>query len=105
MSTVTLELTDTSANENLTKKIPTNSTSDDSEDESIESDIINRKNPSSKFDLFIKYYIQQVKLVFKSIIPDLRSFKYWQIIVLILYATFNVVFSILVKRPILFIFI
>jgi hypothetical protein len=105
MSTVTLELTDTSANENLTKKIPTNSTSDDSEDESIESDIINRKNPSSKFGLFIKYYIQQVKLVFKSIIPDLRSFKYWQIIVLILYATFNVVFSILVKRPILFIFI
>jgi hypothetical protein len=105
MSTVTLELTDASANENLTNKIPTNSTSDDSEDESIESDIINRKNSSSKFGLFIKYYIQQLKLVFKSIIPDLRSFKYWQIIVLILYATFNVVFSILVKRPILFIFI
>jgi len=97
MSNTTLELTDASGNEILTNKKPRNSLSDDSEDESIESTIINKENTSSKLYLFIKRYLKQLKLVFQSIIPDLKSFKYWQIIILILYATFNVVFSILVN--------
>jgi hypothetical protein len=95
MSNITLVLTDTSGNENFTNKTPrTTSLSDDSDEESIE----NHKNTSSKLYLFLKHYIKQLKLVCQSIIPDFQSFKNWQIIILILYATFNVIFSILVNQ-------
>jgi hypothetical protein len=50
-----------------------------------------------KLKLFYTRYLKFLKLVFKSIIPDLKSFKCWQVIILILFATFNVVFSILVN--------
>jgi len=96
MSNTTLELTDTSGNDIFTNKNSTNSLSDDSDDDSIES------NFSSKLFLFIENYVKQLILVFQSIIPDLRSFEYWQILILILYATFNVVFSILVNISFLF---
>ncbi|CAF1264047.1 unnamed protein product [Rotaria sordida] len=96
MNTTKLELTNPNKKEILTKSIPINSISDDSEDESIESNIVNQeKQQSSILYLFIKRYIQQLKLVFQSIISDLKDFKYWQIIIFILFATFNVVFSIL----------
>ncbi|CAF3656435.1 unnamed protein product [Adineta steineri] len=55
----------------------------------------NTKSCLFKLNLFIKRYIKFLKLVFKSILPDLKSFKCWQAIILILFATFNVVFSIL----------
>ena len=98
MSTATLELTDTSGNDAFTNKKILVSTSDDSENESIEKFIINKENHASKLYLFIKLYIKQFKNVFQSILPDLKTFKYWQIIILILYATFNVTFSILVNQ-------
>jgi hypothetical protein len=104
MSNTTLELTDTSGNDILTNKNPTNSLSDDSEYESIESNIINKENTSSKLRLFIKNYIKQFILVFQSIIPDLKSFKWWQLIILIIYATFNAIFSILVNIYLIFIY-
>ena len=56
----------------------------------------------SKIRLFLRRYFQQVNLVFQSILPDFRSFKFWQIIILILYATFNVTFTIVVSRSIFF---
>ena len=56
-----------------------------------------QKSCSFKLRLFYKRYINFLKHVFQSIIPDLKSFKYWQIVILILFATFNVVFSILVN--------
>jgi hypothetical protein len=68
---------------------------DSSEDDGIEN--INRKSCSLKIKLFCKQYLRLLKLVFTSIIPDLKSFKYWQIAILILFATFNVVFSVLVR--------
>jgi hypothetical protein len=46
-----------------------------------------------KIDLFYK----QIQLVIRSILPDLKSLKSWQIIALIFYAIFNVIFSILVE--------
>ncbi|CAF2756548.1 unnamed protein product [Rotaria sp. Silwood2] len=95
MNTTKLELTKTNKNEILTKYIPTNSTLDDSEEESIESNIVNGENQSSVLYLFIKRYMQQLKLVFQSIIPDIKDFKYWQILIFTLFAAFNVVFSIL----------
>ncbi|CAF0850271.1 unnamed protein product [Rotaria sp. Silwood1] len=95
MNSTKLKLTHTSRNEILTKQIPINSTSDNSEDESIESNIVNKDKRSSILYLFIKRYIQQLKLVFQSIIPDLKDLKYWQIIIFTLFAAFNVVFSIL----------
>jgi nicotinamide mononucleotide transporter PnuC len=56
-----------------------------------------RKSCLFKLKIFYKRYLNFLKLVFKSIIPDLKSFKCWQVIILILFATFNVVFSILVN--------
>jgi len=53
---------------------------------------------STKLYVFLKRYLKQCQLVLKSIIPDLKSFKAWQLIVLVLYATFNMTFSILVNR-------
>jgi hypothetical protein len=49
-----------------------------------------------KFKQFYKQYRALLILVCKSIVPDLRSFHYWQMCILILFATFNVIFSILV---------
>lgn len=54
-----------------------------------------RKSPFFKINLFIKNYFKTLKLVFKSIIPDLKSFKWWQALILLLFATFMVVFSVL----------
>ncbi len=56
----------------------------------------NNKSALFKLNLFCKYYIKQLKLVFKSIIPDLKSFKWWQALILIFFAAFMVVFSVLV---------
>ncbi|CAF1161572.1 unnamed protein product [Adineta steineri] len=94
MSVTTLELTDTSTNELLTNKNPPISTSDDSEDETVGNHTIRRRNRLSKLKEFIQCYIKQLKFVFQSIIPDLQSFQRWKIIVLILYATFSVTFTI-----------
>jgi hypothetical protein len=93
MSNTTLELTDVSGNEIITKKT---SLSDESEEESMENHLVQQETTSSKLYLFIKRYLKQFKLIFQSIIPDLKSFQYWQIIILILYATFNLIFSVLV---------
>ena len=99
MSTATSELTDTSGNDLFPKSTPIKNLTDNSENESFEINVKKSKeNCLSKLYLFLKRYIKQLKLVFQSIIPDLKSFKKWQIIILILYATFNVVFSILVKK-------
>jgi hypothetical protein len=95
MSNTTLELTDVSGNEIITKK---NSLSDESEEESMENRLVQQETTSSKLYLFIKRYLKQFKLIFQSIIPDLKSFQYWQIIILILYATFNLIFSVLVNE-------
>ncbi|CAF1237515.1 unnamed protein product [Adineta steineri] len=94
MSVTTLELTDTSTNELLTNKNPPISTSDDSEDETVGNHIIRRRNRLSKLKEFIQRYIKQLKFVFQSVIPDLKSFQKWKIIILILYATFSVIFTI-----------
>jgi hypothetical protein len=87
MNTTSLELTDTIEN-----KINLNKTS---------TEIINvdnkKKSGLDKINLFCKNYIKLLKLVFKSIIPDLKSFKCWQALILILFATFMVVFSVLVS--------
>lgn len=98
MSSITLELTDASANEMLTTPIPTTSTSDDSDDESVERGIVVRRRSSSELKTFVHDYLQQLKFVFQSIGPDLRSLQRWKIAVLVLYATFNFVFSILVRQ-------
>ncbi len=90
MSNTTLELTDASGNEIITKQ---NSSSDESEEEIH---VMKQETTSSKLYLFMKRYLKQFKLVFQSIIPDLKSFKYWQMFILILYATFNLIFSVLV---------
>ncbi|CAF1172662.1 unnamed protein product [Adineta steineri] len=94
MSVTTLELTDTSTNELLTNKNPPISTSDDSEDETVGNNIIRRRNRLSKLKKVIQCYIKQLKFVFQSVIPDLKSFQRWKIIILILYATFSVIFTI-----------
>lgn len=54
-----------------------------------------RNSPSMKMKLFIRRYKDLIVLVLKSIGPDLKSFKWWQICILILFATFSVVFSVL----------
>ena len=56
-----------------------------------------RNSPSMKMKLFIRRYRDLLILVFKSIWPDLKSFKCWQVCILILFATFSVVFSVLVS--------
>ncbi|CAF4040817.1 unnamed protein product [Adineta steineri] len=94
MSVTTLELTDTSTNELLTNKNPPISTSDDSEDETVGNNIIRRRNRLSKLKKVIQCYVKQLKFVFQSVIPDLKSFQKWKIIILILYATFSVIFTI-----------
>jgi hypothetical protein len=64
----------------------------------IEDDNNNNNNKSAlfKLNLFFKYYMKILKLVFKSIIPDLKSFKWWQALILIFFGIFMVVFSVLV---------
>ena len=83
-----LKITDPNGNEFITNL---------SEENEEENPMIKRETTSGKLYLFIKRYFKQLRLVFQSIIPDLKSFKYWQIIILILYAIFNVTFSIVVK--------
>jgi hypothetical protein len=64
--------------------------------EIIHDDKKNEKFGLLKINLFVKEYIKLFKLVLKSIIPDLKSFKWWQALILIIFATFMVVFSVLV---------
>jgi hypothetical protein len=104
MSTTTLELTNnietnTNVNKTSSTRITSPSNLDSSEDDYIDRDIIhrNQKSLSSKLILFGKRYKKILQLVFKSVIPDLKSFKCWQVIILLLFAAFNVVFSVLVS--------
>jgi hypothetical protein len=70
---------------------------DTNSSEMIHDDKKNKKFGLLKINLFVKEYIKLFKLVLKSIIPDLKSFKWWQALILIIFATFMVVFSVLVK--------
>lgn len=83
MSTIKLELDDTSGSALLTRKNAIANSENEQEDEQKQTG-----------ELFWK----QIQFVFRSIVPDLRTLKSWQIYVLILYAAFSVVFSILVTR-------
>jgi hypothetical protein len=56
-----------------------------------------RRSWSTKWKSFCKRYIKLLVLILNSIIPDLKSFKCWQVCILILFAAFNVVFSVLVS--------
>ena len=87
MSDTTLELTDTSGTESFLKP-------NLSDNECIKT---YQKKTSTKLYVFIKHYIKQVKLVFQSILPDLKSFKTWQLFILIIFTIFNLTFSILVN--------
>ena len=98
MSTKILELSDVSRNETSIRSNLLENKLNNNKDESIETKSINKENHSSKFYLLSKQYLQQLKLVFRSIIPDLQSFKYWHIIILVFFAIFNVIFSILVSN-------
>lgn len=95
MNTTRLELTDSSRTEFLPKENPTNSSSDCSEDDSF---IGKGKKTTVILYSFIKCYLNQCKLVIQTIIPDLKGFKGWEILLLILFGAFNVTFSILVKK-------
>jgi len=91
MNTTPLELT---TNKNTTENISiTTISAEDGSHISGKS----KKSCLFKLKIFYKRYLNFLKLVFKSILPDLKSFKCWQVIILILFATFNVVFSILVN--------
>ncbi|CAF0941027.1 unnamed protein product [Rotaria sp. Silwood1] len=106
MSSSSLQLTDTNEDNKHIIKIPSGDIStiqtstvnlDSSEDDGTDSTIPNenKKFRLFKLKLFFKHYIKHLKLVFQSIIPDLKSFNWWQALLLILFAVFNVVFSIL----------
>ncbi|CAF2881616.1 unnamed protein product [Rotaria sp. Silwood2] len=104
MSSTSLELTDTNngdINQTQIENISIIKTStvnlDSSEDDSTDSTIPkpNKEFRLLKLKLFFKRYIKLLKLVFQSIIPDLKSFNWWQTLILILFAAFNVVFSVL----------
>ncbi|CAF0763666.1 unnamed protein product [Didymodactylos carnosus] len=118
MSTVTSELTNTSgtnsgsiidtSGESLVGIIDTDKEDTDDvnekrlkRDNTIVCDVIlisiplrspNKRKPLKNF---CHEYCSILKLVIKSTIPDIKSFKLWQIILLLLFATFNVIFSIL----------
>ena len=70
--------------------VPTDSSEDDTGSPRT------RTSRSRKIGLFCERYKKLLILVFKSIGPDLKSFKWWQIVILSLFATFNVIFSVLV---------
>lgn len=104
MSTASLDLSDSNTNktsmgsQTIAKHSSTNYKS--SEKNSITSNNILERNKKSrlyKIKQFLKRYIKYFKIVLKSIIPDLRSFKWWQVVLLLLFAAFNVVFSVLVS--------
>lgn len=71
---------------------------DSSEEDTVNPPTVNRTrdNRPGKIQLFCQRYKRLLVLVFKSIGPDLKSFKCWQIIILSLFAAFNVIFSVLV---------
>ena len=99
MGTSSLELRDINRNKNTSNIMPSVIHIGNSEDDWIENNRFHiiKQSPLSKIKSFFKQYLKALKLVFKSIIPDLKSFKYWQIAILIIFATFNVVFSVLVR--------
>lgn len=45
----------------------------------------------------VEHFLKQIRNAFKSVIPDLKSLKTWQILILCLFALFNFTFSILVR--------
>jgi len=59
-----------------------------------------QKTCSIKMKDFVRNYLKICKLVLRSIVPDLRSFKWWQALILLLFAIFMVAFSVLVNRSI-----
>ena len=67
-------------------------------DEILGKDQCHGENHSSKLDSCLKVYFKQIRLVVRSVVPDLRSFQCWQLMLLLLYASFNATFSILVIR-------
>lgn len=93
ISTTSLELSNANEN-NSSKSVSTINIYDTEDPNTI--DPIQKESRSEKLKDFIKRYLSNLKVVFKSIIPDIRSFKWWQSILLLLFATFNVVFSVLV---------
>ena len=50
-----------------------------------------------KFKRVAQRYKDLIILVLKSIVPDLKTFNWWQAVLLILFASFNVIFSVLVS--------
>ena len=60
-------------------------------------EILKPQTTSAKLFSFLQRYFKQVKLVFQSIRTDFRSFQTWQIVILIIYATFNATFTIVVR--------
>lgn len=60
-----------------------------------------KKNPLDKLKHFLNQYKKLFILIWQSIIPDLKCFLWWQVVLLLLFAIFNVIFSILVSRFIL----
>ncbi|CAF3738630.1 unnamed protein product [Rotaria socialis] len=98
MNATSLELTDKiDPNSAMKKKLAESASTiniDSSENNSILAEYT-KHSRSYKIKRFIENYLNLLKLVFQSIIPDLISFKWWQVLLLALYATFSVVFSVL----------
>lgn len=65
--------------------------------ENSSDEILKPQTTSAKLFSFFQRYFKQVKLVFQSIRTDFRSFQTWQIVILIFYATFNAIFTIVVR--------
>ena len=83
MSRIKFELDDPSGNTLLTRELPVSNSENEQEDEQIQT---------------VQLFFKQIQLVFRSIVPDIRALKRWQISILVVYAAFSVVFSILVTR-------
>lgn len=83
MADVTLQLTSSNEQEHLPVE--------------YSNDHLKPQTTSEKLFGFLRRYFKQVKLVFQSIRTDFQSFQTWQIGILILYATFNVIFTIVVR--------
>ncbi|CAF0898134.1 unnamed protein product [Didymodactylos carnosus] len=118
MSTVTLELTDTSgansgstidtSHESSLVIIDSDEEDTDKNDKRVKPNNVTVSNgflllsttttslrtPNRQTSFCHKYWLIN-KLIIKSIIPDIKSFKLWQIILLLLFAVINVTFSIL----------
>ncbi|CAF5061338.1 unnamed protein product, partial [Rotaria magnacalcarata] len=100
MNATSLELTDKIDHNSAMKKKLAESASTINIDSGENNSILakyTKHSRSSKIKHFIENYLNLLKLVFQSIKPDLISFKWWQVLLLVLFATFNVVFTVLVS--------